>query len=120
MESNFLVQTQVADGAIMLTISGELDLVSSPVLEQALEGLGASDARLVMLDMRGLEFMDSTGIHLLVKAHQRAHQAGQRFALIRGSEQVHRMLDLTGVSEQMTIVDSPEDLLDGNRTPGAP
>jgi anti-sigma B factor antagonist len=120
MESNFLVQTQVADGAIMLTISGELDLVSSPALEQALEDLSAPEARLVMLDMRGLEFMDSTGIHLLVKADQRAHQAGQKFALIRGTEQVQRMLDLTGVSEQMTIVDSPEDLLDGHRTPGPP
>jgi anti-sigma B factor antagonist len=120
MESNFLVQTQVADRAMMLTVSGELDLVSSPALEQALEDLSATDTRLVMIDMRQLDFMDSTGIHLLVKAQQRAHAAGQRFAVIRGSEQVQRLLDLTGVSEQMTIVDSPEELLDDNGPAGAP
>lgn len=103
----------------MLTVSGELDLVSSPALEEALDRLNGCGKELVMLDLRPLEFMDSTGLHLLVKAQQRAHDSGRRFALIKGGEQVQRLLNLTGVAEQMTIVDSPEELVEGDLASGA-
>lgn len=119
MESNFLVETQFGDRATLLSVSGELDLVSSPALEEALDRLSGLGQELVMLDLRPLEFMDSTGLHVLVKAQQRAHDAGQRFALIRGGEQVQRLLNLTGVAEQIKIVDSPEELLEGDLASGA-
>jgi anti-sigma B factor antagonist len=112
--SNFLVETQCGERATILSVSGELDLLSSPELEQALERVNAGDSELVMLDMRRLEFMDSTGLHTLVKAHQRAHESGRRFVVIKGGEQVQRLLNLTGMSELLTVVDSPDELLDGD------
>lgn len=120
MQSDFLVDTQISDRAITVTLSGELDLLSAPALERALEGLPESDAELIVVDLRGLEFMDSTGLHLLVQAQHKAHGSGRRFALIKGPEQVQRLFDLTGVAENLTIVDSPEQLLEVDQAPGTP
>jgi anti-sigma B factor antagonist len=103
----------------MLTVTGELDLVSSPLLERELGRAYGSDADLIALDLRGLEFMDSTGLHLLVRAQRRAEQAGRRLALIKGSEQVQRVLELTGVGDLVRIVASPEELLEGDRASDA-
>jgi anti-sigma B factor antagonist len=119
MQSDFRVETHTTGRVTTVTVSGELDLVSSPAFAQALERLGETEADLVLLDLRGLEFMDSTGLHLLVKAQQRAHESGRRFAVIRGSEQVDRLLNLTGVAELLKIVDSPEELLDADGAPEA-
>jgi anti-sigma B factor antagonist len=118
MQSDFQVETQTAGRAVTLALSGELDLVSSPILEQALAGAHASDAELIFVDLRRLEFMDSTGLHLLVKAQQRAHDAGRRFAVIRGGEQIQRLFILSGVGELLLVVDSPEELYEIDQTPG--
>lgn len=119
MQSDFLVDSQTTGRVVTLTLSGELDLVSSPILEQALDGAGQSDAELIVVDLRTLEFMDSTGLHLLVSAQQRAHETGRRFALVRGGEQVQRLFDLSGVGELLLIVDSPEELFEIDQTPGS-
>ena len=104
MESNFLVDRRADGGATILTVTGELDLLSSPVLERA---LADSDGDPVIVDLRGLEFMDSTGLHVLIQAHQRTHDAGRRLVLVRARAHVQRLVDLTGVSESLTSVDSP-------------
>ena len=119
MQSDFVVETHTNGRAITLTMSGELDLLSAPVLEQALGRLAEPDVDLIILDLRGLGFMDSTGLHLLVQAQQQAHDSGRSFALVRGGEQVQRLLDVTGVADALTIVDSPAELLEVDRAPGA-
>ncbi|HTP20944.1 MAG TPA: STAS domain-containing protein [Solirubrobacteraceae bacterium] len=117
MQGDFGVETHTSGRLTTLTVTGELDLVSSPVLEREIERANGLDTDLILLDLRGLEFMDSTGLHLLVKAHQSAEQAGHRLALTKGSEQVQRLLDLTGVGELVRIVESPEELLDSDHGP---
>jgi hypothetical protein len=77
VESNFLVDRRADGRATSLTVTGELDLLSSPVLERA-------------------------------QAHQRMHDAGRRLVLVRARAHVQRLFDLTGVSESLTIVDSPD------------
>jgi anti-sigma B factor antagonist len=120
MHSDFRVETQTTGRAATVTVSGELDLVSSPALAEALERAGGTDVDLVLLDLRALEFMDSTGLHVLIKAHQRLHESGRRFAVIRGGVQVERLLSLTGVADLLKIVDSPEELLGADRPSDAP
>lgn len=91
--------------------TGELDLPGAAVLEAELERL-AEDPELaaVVLDMRGLEFMDSSGLRLVVVADMRAREAGRRFSLIRGDETVHRVFEITRMSDRLDFVDSAEDL----------
>jgi anti-sigma B factor antagonist len=113
MQSNFAVVTYIREKTITFALSGELDLVSSPALGRAMEDQTHADAELIVIDLRRLEFMDSTGLHMVLRIQQAAHDAGRRFALIRGPEQVQRLFDLTGLAETLTIADSPDQLLEG-------
>ena len=113
MQSHFRVETRKHDRAAVLAVTGELDLASSPALEGELERVSQSDAWVVIVDLRELEFLDSTGLGVLVKANHRAEEAGRRFALVRGGPQVQRLLNLTGIVDRLTVVDTPEELLGG-------
>jgi anti-anti-sigma factor len=110
VQSNFEVDVRDGDQAVVIGVRGELDLASSPALEQELESGTAATAPLVIVDLRQLEFMDSTGLSVLVRAHQRATENEQQFAVVRGPQQVQRLLTLTGVAERLTLVDSPDEL----------
>ena len=98
----------------MIALSGELDLASSPALEDALERVFGSDAKLVVLDLRTLDFMDSTGLSIIVKAHQTADDHQLQLYLVNGPAQVQRLLSLTGVAERVSLIESPEDVLGGS------
>ena len=68
---------------------------------------------LVIVDLSELEFIDSSGIGVLVKAHQTAADQGRRLVLIKGGGQVAQMLELTGLADQLTVVDTLVEVLDG-------
>ena len=114
MQSNFSVDVKDGERAVVIGVSGELDLASSPELEHELERGIASGVEILIIDLRKLEFMDSTGLSVLVRAHQKATQAGKQFVVVKGPQQVQRLLSLTGVAERLTVVDSPDELLAGS------
>lgn len=97
----------------MIAVAGELDLASGPELEAELERIAGPDTRLLVIDLSGLDFMDSTGLSIIVRAHQRLGGEGCELGLVRGSPQVQRLLDLTGVAERLRIVDAPDELING-------
>lgn len=111
VQGNLNVEIHNGNQAVVIGVSGELDLASSPALEQELERGAAANAAVVIVDLRNLEFMDSTGLSVLVRAHQRATENGQRFGVVRGPQQVQRLLSLTGVADRLNIADSPDELL---------
>ena len=111
MQSHFRVEVRNHGRAAVIAVSGELDLASSPALQEELDRLASSDAELLIIDLRELDFMDSTGLSVLVRAHQRAEEQGRRLAMVKGPQQVQRLLSLTGVADRMTVVDRPEELL---------
>ena len=108
-QENFRVEVRNEDRAVVFAVQGELDLASSPTLEQEIDRAG--DVDLLIVDLRKLRFMDSTGLHALVKANKRAADAGRRFAVVKGGAQIQRLLSLTGVGELLVVADSPEELL---------
>ena len=89
--------------------TGELDLSGAMVLDAELERLAAEPglARFVV-DLRGLAFIDSSGLRSIVLASMRASEAGRRFALVRGGETVHRVFEITRMSERLDFVEPPE------------
>jgi anti-sigma B factor antagonist len=97
--------------ATVVAVTGELDLASSPELEQRLEQFYAANSELLVIDLRGLEFMDSTGLSVIVSAQQKLIDAGRRLIIVRGPQQVQRLLDLTGVAERLELVDTPDEVL---------
>ena len=106
----FAVDVRTENGAPLLAISGELDLASTPTLEQELERIRAQRPALIIIDLRELDFMDSTGLSILIRAHQQAQRNGHRLVIVNGSRQIRRLLALTGVADRLTINERPEDL----------
>lgn len=88
---------------------GELDLSGAAILEAELDRLAENpEIGSVVLDMRRLEFMDSSGLRLVVVADMKAREAGRRFCLVRGDETVHRVFEITRMSDRLDFVDDPE------------
>ncbi len=112
MESSFHVDVRTDGRTTVIAISGELDLATAPSLEQGLQDAENSGATLVILDLRRLAFIDSTGLAILVRAHRRAEESGRRFAVAKGSSQVQRLLELAGLEQRLELIDSPEQLLE--------
>jgi anti-anti-sigma factor len=100
------VLQDVSGDETTVRLSGELDISTAAELEGVLCDLAVSDgpARIVM-DLRDLRFMDSTGLRLLVTADLRLRREGRELALIPGPEPVHRVFRLAMLEERLTFVD---------------
>ena len=91
-----------------LELAGELDLATVPVLQENLEAAQKDGAEVVVVDMSGLEFIDSTGIALLIESDRRFSEDGGRFLLIRSeAPAVARVLALTELDRRLHFVDRP-------------
>jgi anti-anti-sigma factor len=86
--------------AAWVHVEGELDIATAPQLEQVLCE-PELQVRLVVLDLRGVAFMDSSGVHAIVDASIRARQADHRLFLLRGSPGVDRVFTLTGSADDV-------------------
>jgi len=89
--------------AQIIELIGELDLDGAPRLEEALREAEASDASSIVVDLGGLEFIDSTGLRLLVMAAERSKDG--RFSLLRGPKQVHRVFEITDLVDRLPFAD---------------
>jgi anti-anti-sigma factor len=104
---------ELEDGIRAFTVRGELDMNTAPELEQALDAaLAQSDASIV-LDLCGCEFIDSTGIALIVRAWQQLEGGeGQgRLVLCSHNHQVRRLLKITGVESSIAMHESRAEAL---------
>jgi anti-sigma B factor antagonist len=87
----------------VIELIGELDLDGAPRLEEELRQVEAGDAESIVVDLGSLEFIDSTGIRLLVMAAERCGEG--RFVLLRGPKQVHRVFEITDLAERLPFAD---------------
>jgi anti-sigma B factor antagonist len=98
---------QEAD-SVRVAVSGELDLSSALTFEEELRRIEEScTPTLLVLDLRSLKFMDSTGLRLILSAHARAVNRGRRLAIVEGGEAIKRIFRLTGVLGRLNVVDPP-------------
>ena len=109
--ANLEFETTHNGSVVVIAPTGELDLSGAAILQAELDRL-AEDGDLggVVLDLRGLAFMDSSGLRLVVLADMQARDAGRRFAIVRGDETVHRVFEITRMSDRLDFVESPEEL----------
>jgi anti-sigma B factor antagonist len=94
----FSVRNEQRGGATVVIPTGELDLATAPSLEAALSR-AFEDVRTgrVVLDLRELEFIDSSGLRTLLTARRRADEAGAAFSLVAGHRGLERTLEIAGV-----------------------
>jgi anti-sigma B factor antagonist len=86
-----------------LTVDGEIDLSSAPALERELHRAETGVSGRIVLDLAALEFIDSTGIHLLIDAQQRADDGGQELVLTHVPPHAQRLFRLTGLDARLAI-----------------
>ena len=110
--ANLSLETSRAGRAAVIALSGELDLAGAAALEQEL-ALLEEDLEAVVLDLRGVEFMDSSGLRLIAVSSQQAQDRGSRLVLVPGSDQVMRVFDITRMRERLEFVDDPADVAGG-------
>jgi anti-sigma B factor antagonist len=89
----------------VIELLGELDIAGAPSLEEEFLRIEATDATSIICDLSGLEFIDSTGIRLLVMAADRAAGTG-RFTILRGPKQVHRVFEITDLVSRLPFADA--------------
>lgn len=94
------------DGSLVLVLEGDLDITTSHLLDEALERAHSTDAISIVVDLVAVSFIDSTGLHVLIK-HARAHanRARVRVRVADGSPQVQRLFQLTGASRYLPFAD---------------
>jgi anti-sigma B factor antagonist len=109
VRSDFRVE--VDHDAAVLRLHGELDVASCALLQSELDQLSA--AELIIVDLTDLEFIDSSGIGVLVRVNHQMHEDGRRFALVKGSGQVASMLELTGLADRLAVGGTIAELLEG-------
>jgi anti-anti-sigma factor len=97
-------------GAAWVHVAGELDLANTPELRRALRDAQLY-ARMVVLDLRKVTFIESSGVHVILDAAANVQPGNGRLIVVRGPTDVDRVLTLTSVSSQVLIVDlHPNDL----------
>jgi anti-anti-sigma factor len=94
-------QTTLDGETAVIALSGELDMAGAAALESE---LAAIDAAAIVLDLRTLQFIDSSGLRAVVTAAQRLQDAGRRFALVPGAAQVMRVFEITRMRERLEFV----------------
>lgn len=105
--ATFSLSTTERDGLTLVAVRGELDLFTTPRLAEALDAVAGAGRR-VVLDLRGLEFMDSTGLAVILRYHQRAREAGAfDFVVVRGPEAVDRVFRITQTDELLQMLEVP-------------
>lgn len=100
-----LLRREHDDGTYSISLYGELDMATAPGLEEELSRAESTDAQSIILDLSGLDFIDSTGVAVVIRAATRASADSNRLALLRGSEDVDRLFALLGLHEHLPFAD---------------
>jgi stage II sporulation protein AA (anti-sigma F factor antagonist) len=100
------VRVREDDGHVVVAAGGELDLATASALEDAVLP-PVRDGRHVVVDLRELEFMDSSGVRVIVAAHLAAQEHGGRLSLVRLAvgTPIQRVLEISGLDDVLDIVD---------------
>jgi anti-sigma B factor antagonist len=101
----FRVEVVPERDRVLVVPRGELDLATVTELEAQIQELRSRGFAAIVLDLRQLTFMDSTGLRLMLQLHAEARSDGFRFAIIDGEGPVRRLLKLTCVDSQFEYAD---------------
>jgi anti-anti-sigma factor len=101
MDGTLRIDIGQRDGATVLSVEGEIDLATASMLdEQITAAIAAGTNETVIVDLDQVSFMDSTGLQVLL-SHVFSEQNGSRIRVTKGSHQVHRLFEVSGMIDQL-------------------
>ena len=104
---------ELGPGVMCVELHGELDFAHAYDFDRDLQAVETDDVKTIVVDLRDVTFMDSAGVARLIAGHRRADRAGRRFAVVRGSRVVERLLRLTALDQQLEMIAEPQVVLAG-------
>ena len=111
MPQEFGVEVTRDDRVSTVRVRGEIDLAAAERLEQALQSVQDEPSEITILDLREVTFLDSTGLRTITSADARARKDGHELRIVRGSDQVQKLLHVTGMDKILPLVDDPSEPL---------
>ncbi|HEX5949408.1 MAG TPA: STAS domain-containing protein [Actinomycetota bacterium] len=111
--TGFSIRSEIRGGVATVVMAGELDLVAAPDAERHLAEVETQGVSEVVIDLRPLEFIDSTGLRVVLAADSRARRDGRRLALVPGPEPVHRVFRIALLDRRLEFVGPPEEEVHG-------
>ena len=94
----FQILVERSDATVILRPTGELDLAVGDEFDAAVRQLSASSARHIVVDLAGLEFIDSSGLRALLRARSAAAKGRRTFTVANPTPEIERLFDLTGAA----------------------
>jgi anti-anti-sigma factor len=109
-DAEFATATRQNGDSLVLSPIGELDMATAPELEEAIESAQGGSA--ILIDLRGLTFIDSEGIKALLRVYAAGQNGNSTVSFIRGTDNVQRVLQVAGVEPILTWADLPAEPAD--------
>jgi anti-sigma B factor antagonist len=107
LQANVIMTVRKADNsASVIDIHGEVTAFAEGVLTQAYNQANANGARTILLNFSGLEYMNSSGIGLLVTLLIRANRQGQKLLAYQLNQHYQHIFELTRLNEAIGVYDS--------------
>lgn len=103
-EETLTIVSERREDAHYVAPKGELDIATAVQLERVLVEVDQTDADAIVLDLSGLEFIDSTGLRVVLDANERSGGPDGRLRLIAGAPAVDRLLDIVGLRERLPLI----------------
>ena len=101
----------LAGGAVRVALRGELDLEHAYTFDEEMRRVEEDRPPCLVLDLKGLSFLDSSGLARLLAANRRARRERRRLLLVRGSAPVQRLMAITAVGQHFeTVSELPAEL----------
>ena len=105
-EDLFEFETEERDGAAIVRLVGELDLAEVLPLQAEFERLCSNGVSMLTVDLSGLDFVDSTGLHALLRLNGRCASQELSLRLVPGPPSVQRLFQITGTDTQFTFIEA--------------
>jgi anti-sigma B factor antagonist len=111
----FQVDAQPEPRGMRVRPTGEIDLATVGSIRRKIDECVAAGCERLVLDLRGVTFMDSTGLHLALDAHAAARKEGWELLVVEGPDSVQRVFEVTGLRDRLPFVDTPPSLMPNPR-----
>lgn len=101
------------DGCAVLAVSGEVDVATVPRLREQLHGLVAQGTNRIIVDLDGVDFLDSTGLGVLVGALKRVRSNDGELSLVCTQPRIRKVFEVTGLTKVFSLFDSVDEAVAG-------
>ena len=106
-----IADSRLADGGVLLTVAGELDIATVPVVRERLSAIADAGARRLVVDLRGVSFMDSTGLAAFIHAKMRQEDEGAMTLVMAPNSYPRLIFEVAGLVGVLDVVETLDDAL---------